>query len=143
MKKTKSLPVPLEEEIDLLIDGELPEERREELFARLDGEVHGWKCCATRLLELQVWEAGLEAESRAGSGERRAEVGGRAHLAPYAIVAAAVLGFLAAVSLCPFPDSRGGPFLHRPGAGAGAGAEARDRVCSVPGGRAHGLRPSE
>jgi hypothetical protein len=40
---------------DLLADGELPDEARRELLARLDREADGWRRCALAFLEAQAW----------------------------------------------------------------------------------------
>lgn len=42
---------------DLLVDGELPDDRRRDLLAQLDIEPHGWKRCALAFLEAQAWRS--------------------------------------------------------------------------------------
>ncbi len=42
-------------EIDLLVDGELNDERRRELLAELDVKPGGWRRCALAFLENQCW----------------------------------------------------------------------------------------
>jgi hypothetical protein len=41
--------------IDRLVDGELPEDARRALLARLDAVPDGWRRCALAFLEAQVW----------------------------------------------------------------------------------------
>jgi hypothetical protein len=49
-------PLPLDDpHFDRLVDGELSEEERRELLARLDGEPGGWRRCALAFLESQCW----------------------------------------------------------------------------------------
>ncbi len=49
-------PLPLDDSrFDRLVDGELNEEERRELLARLDSEPGGWRRCALAFLELQCW----------------------------------------------------------------------------------------
>ncbi len=43
------------QEIDLLVDGELTEERRRKLLAELDVKPDGWRRCALAFLENQCW----------------------------------------------------------------------------------------
>ncbi len=64
-------PLPLDD-FDRLVDGELNEQQRRELLARLDGEPGGWRRCALAFLESQCWrqtfgavaQEGLLAEAR-------------------------------------------------------------------------------
>jgi hypothetical protein len=44
--------------IDLLVDGELDEPRRQELLLALDATPAGWRRCALAFLEVQAWRAG-------------------------------------------------------------------------------------
>lgn len=44
-----------DQEIDLLVDGELGEERRRELLVELDTKPGGWRRCALAFLENQSW----------------------------------------------------------------------------------------
>lgn len=43
-----------QEELDWFVEGELDHQERDELFARLDEDVDGWKRCALALLEQQA-----------------------------------------------------------------------------------------
>jgi hypothetical protein len=44
---------------DLLVDGELDDERRRELLSRLDDQPGGWRKCALAFLEAQTWRREL------------------------------------------------------------------------------------
>ncbi len=48
-------------DFDLLVDGELGNQRRGELLARLDEVPGGWRRCALAFLEAQSWTQGLRA----------------------------------------------------------------------------------
>jgi hypothetical protein len=50
--------------LDLLVDGELPEEQRRELLLRLDRDPGGWRRCALAYLEAQSWSGGLRQLAR-------------------------------------------------------------------------------
>ena len=72
-------------EFDLLVDGELDDERRRELLVRLDDESQGWRRCALTFLEAQSWKrefGALGSESPA----KPAGVTSRRVLAPRQIV---------------------------------------------------------
>lgn len=45
--------------LDLLVDGELPDDRRRDLLDRIDREPDGWKCCALAFLEGQAWRRAM------------------------------------------------------------------------------------
>ncbi len=45
--------------IDLLVDGELDDDRRRTLLAELDRRPDGWRRCALAFLEAQAWREGL------------------------------------------------------------------------------------
>jgi len=91
----------IEDEIDLLVDGELSEDRRERLLRRLEEGDDGWKRCAMGFLEAQTWRGAMNEESSAGIGEGR----GRRWMTPLATLAAAAMGFLAALGLVGPPDA--------------------------------------
>ncbi len=55
----------LDAAIDRLVDGELGEAERRELFARLENEPNGWRRCALAFLEAQCWKEALENLSEA------------------------------------------------------------------------------
>ena len=76
--RTMSLPheeSPLDDlDFDLLVDGELSEQRRGELLGRLDRVPDGWRRCALAFLEAQSWTEDLRAmrqESPATVSARR------------------------------------------------------------------------
>src|SRR5579864_3893352 len=46
---------PDDRRLDRLVDGELPENERRELLARLEIEPNGWRRCALAFLESQSW----------------------------------------------------------------------------------------
>ena len=94
MKPQNTIDSVLEDEIDLLVDGELPESRRETLLRRLDRERDGWKRCARGFLEAQAWRGAMGEISPVDSGRPA-----RRWKAPLATLAAAVLGFVAAAAL--------------------------------------------
>ncbi len=48
-------------DLDLLVDGELGDQRRGELLARLDGVPGGWRRCALAFLEAQSWAQDMRA----------------------------------------------------------------------------------
>ena len=48
-------------DFDLLVDGELGEQRRSELLARLEGVPGGWRRCALAFIEAQSWSRDLRA----------------------------------------------------------------------------------
>jgi hypothetical protein len=48
-------------DFDLLVDGELAEQRRHELLARLDSVPGGWRRCALAFLQAQSWTRELRA----------------------------------------------------------------------------------
>lgn len=48
-----------EHQLDLLVDGELAEDQRRELLARLEREPQGWRRCALAFLEAQSWRGSL------------------------------------------------------------------------------------
>lgn len=50
--------------IDLLVDGELPEESRRALLLGLDSEPQGWRRCALAFLEAQGWRQAFGEVSR-------------------------------------------------------------------------------
>jgi hypothetical protein len=61
-------------DLDLLVDGELDEQRRGELLARLENVPGGWRRCALAFLEAQSWTADLRAirqESQAAAQASR------------------------------------------------------------------------
>lgn len=94
---TPRKPEALEEEIELLVDGELEEDERAALFRRLDGadEARGWKRCALALLEAQAWRSAMECDPPVPKVRMRVR-----RLAPaLSVVAAALMGFLAAAML--------------------------------------------
>ena len=76
--------------LDLLVDGELPEDRRTELLRQLDQSADGWKHCALRFLETQSWQSALTKTS-APSRKRRS-----IWPIPLAAVASATIGFFLA-----------------------------------------------
>ena len=47
------------EELDLLVDGELPEERRKRLLSHCEQIPGGWRACALAFLEAQCWRREL------------------------------------------------------------------------------------
>lgn len=49
----------IERQIDQLVDGELSEDQRRELLARLDQQPDGWRRCALAFLEAQCWRETL------------------------------------------------------------------------------------
>jgi hypothetical protein len=60
-------PLPLDDpHFDRLVDGELSEEERRELLARLDSEPGGWRRCALAFLESQCWRQTLGAIAQKG-----------------------------------------------------------------------------
>ena len=84
-----------EDEIDLLVDGELPEEDRARLLRRLDDE-NEWQRCALAFLEAQAWREAMIQDAPA----RRELVGRTARRllpVPLAAAAAAILGFVSAL----------------------------------------------
>jgi len=76
--------------LDLLIDGELPEDRRTKLLMQLDQNEEGWKNCALRFLESQSWQSALEKSS--STTKKRRSI----WPIPLTAVASAVLGFFLA-----------------------------------------------
>ena len=53
--------VPLDLQLDLLVDGELPEARRRTLLASLNGQPDGWRAVALRFLERQTEKQSVRA----------------------------------------------------------------------------------
>ena len=47
-------------ELDLLVDGELPEHRRTDLLRRLDDSPEAWRRCALAFIEAQQWRSVLQ-----------------------------------------------------------------------------------
>ena len=101
----ENLPGVDQTELDLLVDGELSEDGRCELLARLDVEPEGWRRCALAFLESQLFgedlgaivEADRSRPGPASSSTRRWVPSGRGRtmLAMAAsFLAALVLGFL-------------------------------------------------
>lgn len=80
----------IQEELDLLVDGELSEERRQALLGQLEEVPDGWRQCALRFLEAQVWREAL--------AEEPVELPGHRRRLPWTSLAAAVLGFLVALT---------------------------------------------
>jgi hypothetical protein len=56
--------------LDLLVDGELDDGRRAELFRALDADPQGWKRCALTFLEAQAWGDGLQTAARPAAAPR-------------------------------------------------------------------------
>lgn len=83
----------LDDEIALLVDGELGEERRSQVLRSLDTESDGWKRCAVAFLEAQLWREALAL----GSPQPEAVMRRRRWASPLAAVAAAVMGFVVAL----------------------------------------------
>jgi hypothetical protein len=50
--------------LDLLVDGELPEDDRRSLLGQLDHEPDGWRRCALAFLEAQTWKQAFGAIAR-------------------------------------------------------------------------------
>lgn len=99
-------------ELDLLVDGALSEDRREAFLRRLEEEPDGWRQCARRFLEAQVWR---EAFALAEEAEPKVV---RSRSGAWQSLAAAVLGFLVAVffySGAGSPGSFGGVASGEPG----------------------------
>ena len=82
-----------EEEVDLLVDGELPEERRAVLLQSLDESDDGWKRVALRFLEAQAWRDAMVDDEVVPAPRRRA------WQMPRAAALAAILGFVAALGV--------------------------------------------
>lgn len=76
--------------LDLLVDGELPEDQRTELLMQLDQREDGWKHCALRFLETQSWQSALKKNS-APTKKRRS-----IWPLPLTAVASVALGFFLA-----------------------------------------------
>ena len=57
-----------DQELDLLVDGELSGEKRRELLEKLEAAPSGWRRCALAFLESQAWKGDLGAIRRAGAG---------------------------------------------------------------------------
>ena len=55
-------------QLDMLVDGELGEVERRDVFARLETEPDGWRRCALAFLEAQSWRQAMQSVSD-GSGE--------------------------------------------------------------------------
>jgi hypothetical protein len=51
----ENMPISDDDCFDLLVDGELSEEKRRELLSRLDDEPTGWRRCALAFLQAQSW----------------------------------------------------------------------------------------
>ena len=49
----------LNEELDLLVDGQLNDEERRRLLSRLDATPDGWRRCALSFVEAQMWQQDL------------------------------------------------------------------------------------
>ena len=62
-----------EQQVDLLVDGELSEADRRELLLQLEHEPDGWRRCALAFLEAQCWKAELGQIARAGGEGRRGD----------------------------------------------------------------------
>ena len=77
--------------LDLLVDGELSEDRRTELLTQLDQSADGWKHCALRFLETQSWQSALKKTSTPSKKQRRSF-----WPVPLAAVASAAFGFFLA-----------------------------------------------
>src|SRR5688500_12364420 len=52
------------QELDLLADGELGDDRRRELLSRLDEQPDGWRRCAMAFLEAQDWRREMPRAAR-------------------------------------------------------------------------------
>ncbi|MBN2295099.1 MAG: hypothetical protein JXM70_21905, partial [Pirellulales bacterium] len=97
-------------EIDLLVDGELDEERRRKLLTDLDVNPGGWRRCALAFLESQCWRQscasfGEDMASRPASAEKKPrplteKSGDRTRRRPGAVARA--VGALLAMSACFF-----------------------------------------
>lgn len=48
-----------QEQLDLLVDGELGERERQELLRRMDQDPQAWRRCAIAFLEAQAWSGGV------------------------------------------------------------------------------------
>ena len=80
----ENLPTLDNEQLDLLVDGELPGDQRRHLLATLDDVPDGWRRCALAFLEGQSWRGdlraiapGAESESHPSpAGRRRSSSGG-------------------------------------------------------------------
>ncbi len=53
-----------DEQLDMLIDGELSEAERREVLSQLDAEPDGWRRCALAFLEAQSWREEMQAIPR-------------------------------------------------------------------------------
>jgi len=64
-----------DEQLDLLIDGELSDSQRRELLLHLESQPDGWRRCALAFLEAQTWREGVDellgAIARPESGSQR------------------------------------------------------------------------
>jgi anti-sigma factor RsiW len=65
----ESLPNVPPEQLDLLVDGELPERDRRELLRTLEQTPGGWRACALAFLESQWWKKDITAFARSAETE--------------------------------------------------------------------------
>jgi hypothetical protein len=65
----ENMPISDDDCFDLLVDGELSEEKRRELLSRLDDEPTGWRRCALAFLQAQSWREACGKMAGGSSGE--------------------------------------------------------------------------